>query len=94
MKGVTQEPKKIEFPNFYLIDTPGLNDTRIPMADWACRYNETTEMSAQETIHLALIIFKCKERPDLADFNIMGALKEALDHICPQNVALVFTFAD
>ena len=34
VKGVTQYPTKHELPNFILIDTPGLNDCRIPTADW------------------------------------------------------------
>ena len=40
VKGVTQYPKLRELANFNLIDTPGLNDTRIPTADWVGRFNQ------------------------------------------------------
>ena len=40
VKGVTQHPTCKELANFNLIDTPGLNDTRIPTADWVGRFNE------------------------------------------------------
>ena len=39
VKGVTQQPTCKELANFNLIDTPGLNDTRIPTADWVGRFN-------------------------------------------------------
>ena len=38
-KGVTQELNEIEFEDFILIDTPGLNDPKMSTADWSARFN-------------------------------------------------------
>ena len=38
---VTTKPACHEMDFFNLIDTPGLNDARIPTADWVSRFNQT-----------------------------------------------------
>ena len=43
VKGVTQHPTCKELANFNLIDTPGLNDARIPTADWVGRFNQSAD---------------------------------------------------
>ena len=41
VKSVTQYPACREMTHFNLIDTPGLNDTRIPTADWVGKFNKS-----------------------------------------------------
>ena len=83
-----------EFNHFRLIDTPGLNDMRIPSCDWGVRYNDSEIIKSCNGIDLALILFKCKIRPDVSDFNILAVLIQVLESVKPKNCALLFTFAD
>ena len=83
-----------EFNRFTLIDTPGLNDMRIPSSDWGTRYNDSDVIKNCNGIDLVLILFKCKIRPDVSDFNILAVLMQVLESVKPKNCALVFTFAD
>ena len=39
--GVTTEFKEETFERFILIDTPGLNDQRIPLVKWSDRFNNS-----------------------------------------------------
>ena len=43
VKSVTQHPKVCELNCYNLIDTPGLNDARIPLADWVGRFNQSED---------------------------------------------------
>ena len=43
VKWGTQHPTCKELANFNLIDTPGLNDARIPTADWVGRFNQSAD---------------------------------------------------
>ena len=66
LKGVTQELLEMEFPEFILIDTPGLNDPKMSTENWSRRYNmynssAATSNSAQ--VALILLVFKCSQRP-------------------------------
>ena len=63
VRGVTQEPLLRGFETFNLIDTPGLNDMRIPTADWSNRFNAWLEQTNNHTIDLALMLFCCSVRP-------------------------------
>ena len=93
-EGCTQHAQVKEFNRFKLIDTPGLNDMRIPSSDWGTRYNESDVIKNCKCIDLVLILFRCKIRPDVSDFNILAVLMQVLESVKPKNCALVFTFAD
>ena len=69
-----------EFSRFRLIDTPGLNDMRIPSSDWGTRYSDS------DVIDFVLILFKCKIRPDVSDFNILTVLMQVLESVKPKTV--------
>ena len=56
--GVTQKPEIIELENFTLIDTPGLNDPKIPTADWSTRFNSSEVTTNEKRIALSLLVFK------------------------------------
>ena len=79
---------------FRLVDTPGLNDMNIPSADWGTRFNNSGVIRDNVGIDLVLILFKCKIRPDVSDFNILAVLMQVLETVQPKNCAIVFTFAD
>ena len=67
---------------------------KIPTSDWGTRFNDSETIRNCGGIDLVLIVFKCKIRPDLADFNILAVLIQILACVDPKHVALVFTFAD
>ena len=41
--GCTKNPKWLEFKDFNLLDSPGLNDPNMNAADWAQRHNDWSE---------------------------------------------------
>ena len=80
VKGVTQYPTRHELPDFDLIDTPGLNDCRIPTADWVQRFNSCAD-SQPQPLSLALLVFKASIRPNCGDQNILAIWRAAIDNI-------------
>ena len=57
VKGVTQDCLCHELENFNLIDTPGLNDARIPTVDWVQRFNTNQHVKPQP-LALCIMLFK------------------------------------
>ena len=51
-------------------------------------------MRSRDGIDLAIIVFKCKIRPDVSDLNILVVLMQILESVKPKNTAIVFTFCD
>jgi len=84
----------VPFARFNLIDTPGLNDQRIPLADWAVKFNESAVGRNEQPISLAIMLFRCSMRPSTADAQIVSVLQETIAAVNPSNTALVFTFCD
>ena len=80
-------------PNFNLIDTPGLNDARIPTADWVGRFNRS-DAAKPQPIALLVLLFKASNRPTVGDENILGVWRAALENINAQNCAIIFTHCD
>ena len=66
----------------------------MPTADWGTRFNNGELVQGDRRVDLAIIVFKCKVRPDSSDFNIMAVLMQIIESLKTQNVAIVFTFAD
>ena len=92
--GVTQFLEIKEFDSFKLIDTPGLNDMKIPTSDWGVRFNNSEVLAGSRQVDLNLILFRSKIRGDFSDFNILAVLKNAMENLNPENTAIIFTFAD
>ena len=93
-KGVTQELSEIEFDEFILIDTPGLNDPKMSTADWSTRYNSSSATSNSAQIALILLVFKCSQRPSRDDANNINVLQQVVNEIKASSCAVIFTFAD
>ena len=85
---------EIEFDEFILIDTPGLNDPKMSTADWSTRYNNSSATSNSAQIALILLVFKCSQRPSRDDANNINVLQQVVNEIKPDSCAVVFTFAD
>ena len=93
IKGVTQDCVCYEFENFNLIDTPGLNDARIPTVDWVQRFN-TNEHVKPQPLALCIMLFKSSARPAIGDINVLGICKNAISNLSPRNCVLIFTHCD
>ena len=92
VSGCTQFLQKTECYDFIIADTPGLNDIMMPTADWGTRWSQSNIIDSH--INLAMMVFKCKIRPDDSDFNTLAVMKSTLRNLSANNTALVFTFAD
>lgn len=73
-----------------LIDSPGLNDPRMPIGTWI---NALRKVGGKE-ISLCLLFIMQKFRPDTLDKTNILVMMEALREINPENVAVVFTHCD
>ena len=94
IKGVTQFPKLVRTEHLNLVDTPGLNDTRIDTKDWVGRFNGGNGCTKPQDLGLAILLFKQCNRPQMDDYVVLNMCKTAIDNLAPQNVALIFTFCD
>ena len=94
--GCTKDPQWIPFEHFNLLDTPGLNNDRIPTADWAQRLNDwsAAQNGGQLSVDLTVLIFKQKPRPDIADSNCLAVLQNTIAECKLNNLCVVFTFCD
>ena len=79
--------------HFNLIDTPGLNDARIPTVDWVGRFN-SSESSKPQRLALCIMLFKCSNRPAVSDNNVLAICKTAIKNLDPANTVLIFTHKD
>ena len=49
--------------DFNIIDTPGLNDSRIETKDWVDRFNAPGNAARPLPLALAILLFKASTRP-------------------------------
>ena len=93
VKGVTQDPICHEMEHFNLIDTPGLNDARIPTVDWVQRFNTNSAVQPQP-LSLVMMLFRCSSRPSVDDQSVLLICKNAIAKLAPANCVLIFTHCD
>ena len=75
-----------------IVDTPGLNDPKMSLTTWSASLNESALLG--KPVALALMVMRCRERPDVGDKQNAVVLQEAISGMNPENLACVMTFAD
>ena len=94
--GCTQEPLRLSFDTFNLIDTAGLNDPNMTTSDWSKRLNAWVEKQSVDAlkVDLTVVCFKQGPRPSTADANVVAVLKHLVAECNLDNLCIVFTFCD
>ena len=91
--GCTLDIKRDDtIPGYALIDSPGLNDMDMTLAEWAQKLN-TSGLNGQP-LDLCLLVFKQTPRPQVTDKQNVIVMQEAVTAIQASNIAVVFTHCD
>ena len=77
---------------FSLIDSPGLNDMDMSLAEWAAKLN-TSGLNGRP-LDLCLLVFEQTTRPSVQDKQNILVMQEAVSAIGAENIAVVFTHCD
>ena len=70
-----------ETEEFKIIDTPGLNDTRIETKDWVDRFNDSANGAGPQPLALAILLFKASNRPQKDDYVVLAMCKQAIGNL-------------
>lgn len=89
---MTTEFRLYESEDFNLLDNPGLNDPAMPTVEWGAKLNDSVVKG--KPLALVLMVIKCAHRPSSIDRTNILAMQEAIKACKPENVGVIFTFAD
>ena len=90
--GCTQDFAITNKDGYDWIDSPGLNDPKLPVGSWIEMLKE--EGMRDQKINMALIFIKPRHRPENSDKMNVLVLLEAISKLEPENIGVVFTHCD
>ena len=92
VKGVTQDFKATEGPDFKLMDTPGLNDNRMTEETWFQKYRESAVGGS--ALDLVILVVASKIRVENQDVANMQLCINIARNVEAKNIAYVITKCD
>ena len=92
MKGVTQDFKATEGPDFKFMDTPGLNDNRMTEETWFQKYRESAVGGS--ALDLVILVVASKIRVENQDVANMQLCINIARNVEAKNIAYVITKCD